>query len=374
MAAKSYKGLTWDHPRGRHALEAAARDVAPGHGLAIDWDVHPLEGFESSPIEALAERYDLIVLDHPHLGDALAADCLTPIEAVIGSDVLAEIEGDAIGASLTSYRLDGRVWALPLDAATQVSAYRPDKLDAPATDWDGVLACMDRVSLTVPLGGPHALMAFMSICLSLGATPATDETGYCAPEAIAMEALGILRRVVGAMHPVGRRANPIAVYQAMTKPDGPVYAPLIYGYVNYARPTDGLAAIRFADAPVVPGIDVPGSVLGGTGLAISRRASVTPELSRHVAWLLSADTQRGFIPSHDGQPSRRAAWHDPSVNAQWGDFYATTARTLEAAWVRPRYAGYVPQQAAASQAIRDGLLAEADDCAILDALARSIAR
>jgi multiple sugar transport system substrate-binding protein len=374
MTAPRYRGLTWDHPRGRHALEAAARTVAPEHGLAIDWEVHPLEGFESSPIEALAERYDLIVLDHPHLGDALEANCLIPMEQVIDAAALAEIEDDAIGASLTSYRLNDRVWALPLDAATQISAYRPDRIDKPPADWDAVLALMDRAAVTVPLGGPHALMTFMSLCLSLGAQPANDEEGYCAPPKTAREALGMLRRIVGTMHPDGRQANPIAVYQAMSQADGPVYAPLIYGYVNYARPAEGAAPIRFADAPVVAGVDLPGSVLGGTGLAVSRRATLTPALARHIAWLLSADTQRDFIPAHDGQPSRRAAWHDGEVNAQWGDFYADTARTLEAAWVRPRYAGYVHQQTAASQAIREGLLAGTDDTAIIDAVARAMAR
>mgnify|MGYP004180305107 CR=1 FL=1 len=58
-----WKGLTWDHPRGFNALDAASRDTnVPGSGT-IAWDVQPLEGFESAPIADLCARYDLVVLD-----------------------------------------------------------------------------------------------------------------------------------------------------------------------------------------------------------------------------------------------------------------------------------------------------------------------
>ncbi|MCR4282955.1 MAG: carbohydrate ABC transporter substrate-binding protein, partial [Bauldia sp.] len=61
------------------------------------------------------------------------------------------------------------------------------------------------------------------------------------------------------------------------------------------------------------------------------------------------------IPRHDGQPSRRSAWHDPEVNAHSGHFYEATAETLERAYVRPRHAGYVAFQSEASALIREGL-------------------
>ena len=70
MSGAPIKGLTWDHPRGYVALERAA-ERARAEGLDLHWERQPLEGFESHPIEDLAERYDLIVLDHPHIGDCL---------------------------------------------------------------------------------------------------------------------------------------------------------------------------------------------------------------------------------------------------------------------------------------------------------------
>jgi len=112
------KALTWDHPRGYNALAAASKlpDVIAA-GLDIHWDKQPLEGFESHPIADLCARYDLVVLDHPHVGEAMSGDCLLSLEDVFGSETVAELAKASIGPSLTSYRFAGKHWALPLDAA-----------------------------------------------------------------------------------------------------------------------------------------------------------------------------------------------------------------------------------------------------------------
>ena len=80
-------GLTWDHPRGFNALSAAAQRVAPS-GL-LHWAKHPLEDFESRPIGDVAARFDLIVLDHPHIGEASALGCLRPLDEIFRPDELA---------------------------------------------------------------------------------------------------------------------------------------------------------------------------------------------------------------------------------------------------------------------------------------------
>ena len=62
----TFRGLTWDHPRGYDALAEAARRVNAGRSAPlITWDRQPLEGFESAPITDLTARYDLVVLDTP---------------------------------------------------------------------------------------------------------------------------------------------------------------------------------------------------------------------------------------------------------------------------------------------------------------------
>ena len=80
---------------------------------------------------------------------------------------------------------------------------------------------------------------------------------------------------------------------------------------------------------------------------------------------MSAEAQTGFIPAHDGQPSARAAWQSDDVNDRWGSFYRATIATTEHAWVRPRFAGYIAFQTAASAILREALAAAADPAATL---------
>ncbi|MGO4838187.1 carbohydrate ABC transporter substrate-binding protein, partial [Rhizobiaceae sp. 2RAB30] len=153
-----------------------------------------------------------------------------------------------------------------------------------------------------------------------------------------------------------REKNPIGILSHMANHDDVALCPLIYGYVNYAAPAEG-RAIRFSDAPRIAAGGRPGSTLGGTGIGISRRCEVTPELIRHLLWLMGGEAQTVFIPLHDGQPSRRSAWADEAVNRRWGDFYRNTADTLEAAYVRPRHAGYIAFQTKASALLREAFQA-----------------
>ena len=167
------KGLTWDHPRGYNALAAAARRAELAEsGLAIAWEKQPLEGFESHPIADLCARYDLVVLDHPHVGEAVEADCLQPLEAVFGADRIAELEAATIGPCLSSYRFAGRHWALPLDAATQVAVSVPELVPVAPETWAEVVDLAEREPVALSLAGPHAFLTFASICVAIGQEPA----------------------------------------------------------------------------------------------------------------------------------------------------------------------------------------------------------
>ncbi|EGF89650.1 integral membrane protein [Asticcacaulis biprosthecium C19] len=334
LKGSAFRGLTWDHPRGFNALDAASKR------LDLTWDKHSLEGFETHPIADLCARYDLVVLDHPHVGEAVAADCLRPLEDIFTADDIATWSRDCIGPSLASYHFAGRHWALPLDAATQVMACRSD-IDTVPVNWKDVLAAP---SLVMSLSGPHAALTFQSICASLGDrcggdTFVTRDTGE--------EAFDLLAQLTANSPEKLRDSNPIAILQYLCDHDDVALCPLVYGYVNYAP------RLRFANAPSGPaGI---GSTLGGTGIGISKKCELTPDLLDHLRWLMSPNTQIDFIPAHDGQPSLRAAWLDGGVNARWGAFYRNTFNTLEAAYVRPRHDGAIRFQTAASQRLRDAL-------------------
>ncbi|QJU55069.1 hypothetical protein SCB71_18620 [Herbiconiux sp. KACC 21604] len=376
-----YRGITWDHPRGRNALTAAAAGAGaaaasggtatssatagvPTAGAAVSaatapppvdltWSAHSLEHFESHPIDELARAYDLIVLDHPHLGEALELHSLQPMDAVVGAERIERWSRESVGPSFDSYSADGYQWALPLDAATQVAVHKPRLVPAAPETWAEVEELSRRAPVALSLAGPHAFLTFASLCVAFGEeVPAHPEFGFVS-RATASAVLETMRSI-GSRIPAGSELqNPIALLERMSAGDDIAYCPLVYGYVNYSG-----AEVRFADAPSVTHGGRRGSTIGGTGLAVSAHAEVTPELVAHIAWLMSPEAQRRFIPQHDGQPSARAAWTDPAVDRAASGFYSGTLATIEQSWVRPRYAGYIPFQSEASAIVRGVVLGE----------------
>lgn len=355
MSQPSYRALTWDHPRGYNALAAAARLAAPMHGLTIAWDKQPLEGFESHPIDELFARYDLVVLDHPHIGAAVAAGCLQPLDDLLDPAELAAIGKASIGRSFESYFYAGRQWALPLDAATQVLAWRPDLMAAPPTTWDEVDDLASRCGFALSIAGPHTILGLLSLAVALSPQPAAWGEDCFVDEAVGIKAVRLLSRLIARAHPMLLSANPIAILDHMSRHEDVAFCPLIFGYVTYERPQPRRHRVAFAEAPrAVPGSHT-GSTLGGTGIGISRQTEVTPQLLAHLKWLLSQSAQADFIPDHDGQPSARAAWQSDAVNARWNGFYRNTSATMDAAIVRPRFAGYIAFQEWASAFLRSAL-------------------
>lgn len=355
-----FHGLTWDHPRGFRALEAAALR-RPG---LLAWSRQPLEGFESHPVGELAARHDLLVLDHPHIGEAVAQDCLRPLETLFPAEALAAWSEATIGAALASYRWQGHHYALPLDVAMQVMARDPQCLPVAPDSWDEILRLSERLPVAQSLAGPHALLTFYSLCLSLGEEPGGTNL---ISDTVGKAAFSMMRRLAGRA-PAGSAAlNPIGLLEALARRQFAL-VPLVFGYVNYAVAAPGRAAVAFSDAPRVAEGARRGSVLGGTGIGIPRHARPTSALLDHLVWLLSEEAQTTFIPAHDGQPSSRKAWLDDGVNARWGGFYHATKATAEQAWVRPRFDGINAFQTDASATLRTALADGADATAVVTRL------
>jgi len=367
-----YRGLTWDHPRGYTALAAASAGLSDD---TLEWDRHPLEGFEAHPIADLCARYDLVVLDHPHVGEAVAAGCLQPLEDHFDAGEIAALEADSIGPSLASYRYEGRHWALPLDAATQVMARRPDLVSEAPRTWDEVVTLSERAPVALSLAGPHSVLSFQSIVAALGERCAADDPDIFVSTDAGARAFDIMATLAARSPASVRGLNPIGILGHMAAHDDVALCPLVYGYVNYAAPADAAAKpLAFTDAPRVCADGAPGSTLGGTGIGISTRCRVTPALIAHLRWLMSEEAQSAFIPAHDGQPSRRSAWHDEAVNARWGNFYRNTAATLEAAHIRPRHDGAIAFQTEAAALIRDAIRSPVRHAALLEDLQAAYTR
>jgi multiple sugar transport system substrate-binding protein len=356
----TFLGLTWDHPRGRDALEEAARRINAGRAEPLlRWAVQPLEGFESAPIAELAARHDLLVLDHPHIGEAVAEDCLVPLDELFPAGTLAAWARDSVGPSFASYVWDGRPWALPLDVATQVMVRRPGMVPEPPTTWEEVEALARRLPVALSLAGPHAVLSLMSIAAGQGAEPRGDD--FLPDEAFG-RAFAVMRRLWPLRSQGSERLNPIALSEALARGELAL-VPLVFGYVTYARATNGRAALAFSDV-----IGGRGGTLGGTGIGVTRRCDPSPQLLDHLAWLMSPAAQAEMFPAFGGQPSARAAWRDDDVNTAWGGFYRSTLSTAESAYLRPRFDGYIAFQTAASARLREALERREDDAATLSAL------
>src|SRR5205814_4655973 len=104
--------------------------------------------------------YDLMVIDHPHVGMAAASGCLLPFDS--------SIHFDTVGRSHESYNYRGKQWALAIDAATQVAAARADSLGSWPLDVEEVLQLARQGRVLCPLAPVHALMCFFSTCAFLG--------------------------------------------------------------------------------------------------------------------------------------------------------------------------------------------------------------
>ena len=143
------RGVTWDHPRGLAGVRAtAAAFEATRPDVRVEWTTRSLQAFADEPIELLADRFDLIVLDHPAIGEAVARGCLVPLDDHAEPSFIREQEAGSVGRSAESYRWEGRVWAFAIDAAAQVAAYRPDLLERSGSElprtWDDVEGLGER--------------------------------------------------------------------------------------------------------------------------------------------------------------------------------------------------------------------------------------
>ena len=175
MAQIRLRGIAWDHTRGMLPLLATAQRYRELHPtVQIEWHTRSLQAFGDQPIEQLAGQFDLLVIDHPFVGYAARHPVLLPLDRWLPAAFLADQAAGSVGASYASYEMGGHLWALPIDAATPVSAWREDLLDAPPARWSEVLHLARRGHVALPAIPIDSLMHFFMLCTALGAGLAAD--------------------------------------------------------------------------------------------------------------------------------------------------------------------------------------------------------
>lgn len=353
------KGITWNHSRGFNPMVATAqRYTELNSDVRISWEKRSLQEFADKPIAELAKEYDLLVIDHPWSGFAAASGVLEPLDQWMPDGFLSDQAQNSVGKSYESYGYDNKQWALPIDAASPVSAHRKDllsKLDLeyPKTFAEliefgkkGLLGCS-----AIPL---DVYGNFLNLCATDGAIIFPNKDEVVAEE----DGLLALERLKEMMSYVDERfysMNPIAALELMSSTDDYAYNPYLYGYTNYGRQGYAKNLVNFGEV-ITTKDGLPGqTMLGGTGLAISVECANKKIATDYAAFVAAASTQKEIFFYSGGQPGHRGAWVDDSCNAFCNDFFKDTLPVLDRAFVRPRFSGYLDFQDNAGYPIHDFL-------------------
>ena len=364
------KGMTWSHPRGYDPMIAAADAFAARTGTAVTWDKRSLQDFESFPVQELAAAYDLIVIDHPHVGQITAEGCLHPLDQPGREAELQVLARRSVGPSFPSYNWQGRQWALPIDAATQVQAWRTDRHDRPVQGLEIMIELCRQGRALLPLRPPHSLMCFFSLAAHLG-TPCNHAGPVLIERQAGLHVMEWLQRLAEGQPEQAFSSDPIAVLDELGRADSPFsVVPFTYGYVSYSLAGFRESRIAFADMPVIGGRAPLGSAIGGTGIAVSAASRHIAEAEAFAFFVAGSEVQSGLYAEAGGQPGHADAWEAEAVNRPVLDFYRNTRRTLEGGWRRPRHDGYMTFQAEGAALLTEGLRQRITADRLLDGLDR----
>lgn len=349
------RGITWNHSRALPPLVATAqRFEEQNPGVRIQWEKRSLHEFGHADIATLAHNFDLLIIDHPMTGDAEAKGVLTDLLPLLLSEEIDDLRDDSLGPSFSSYLYQGKLYALPIDAAAPAASFRPDlfeqhDLKEPEL-WNDVMALARSGWVRMPAFSADLFLNFMGLCVSRGSAVAASPEQLIDHE-IGTRCLEQLAELAALLPDEIYQMNPIAVYERMSGEDSFAYCPFAYTYSNYSRNGFGAKQVRFSN-PVALEKGLPmRTVLGGTGIAISAKCNEPALALDYSSFVTSRSCQSTLYGMCGGQPARRSAWHDPLLNQITDDFFSRTAASIETAYVRPRYKGYVGLQERAGETI-----------------------
>jgi multiple sugar transport system substrate-binding protein len=356
-------GITWNHSRALPPLVATAQRYEELHsGIRIRWEKRSLHEFGHMPIDELARRFDLIVIDHPWAGFCFARDLVHDLAPLLSPAQHAELRENSVGPTFDSYVYQGKLLAIPIDAATPTPSSRPDLLQrcgsrAPET-WTELVALADAGRAVMPGFPADLFLNWSMLVAALGGDIAADPERICDEQA-GRAGMDLLRRLAEGMPPEIYGWNPIAIAELMTRGDEIAHCAFAYSYGNYCRPTFTDRPLRYGRLPRLDDGRCLRSIVGGTGIAVSTKCPDVAVALDYALFTGSAPVQAGIYTLAGGQPSRREAWTDPSLESVAGGFFREALPDQEQCIVRPRYDGYVPLQEEAGVPLQKYLCGEA---------------
>ena len=371
MSGLRLRGMTWNHSRALPPLVAAAQrfeELQPE--LQIVWEKRSLDEFGHAGLTELTQSYDLLIVDHPMLGEVHRGGTLLDLRPRLRAAALDELERDALGSCLEGYRYEGCLYALPVDAAAPAASFRADLLErnglqVPET-WDQVIELARQRLVRMPGFPADLFLNFMGMCVSRGSSVASGDRLFDHP--IATHCLEELRELASYMPDSIYELNPIGLYEAMATGDGFAYCPFAYTYSNYARPGFAAHQLLFSNPVPLRGGPPLRTVLGGTGIAVSAACAHKEEAIAFCLFVTGLNCQSHIYGMCGGQPASDAAWHDLLLNRISGDFFKHTLASVGSAYVRPRYPGYITLQRTAGIPIAAFLRGEATAAKTLESM------
>ncbi|MEY4050687.1 MAG: hypothetical protein RL262_1521 [Bacteroidota bacterium] len=363
------KGITWDHARGYDPLIAASELYFKEKGIQVEWQKRSLTNFGDQSLEELSKQFDLIIMDHPHVGVAEASQCLLPLNDLVDSSILNAIKISSAGPSFESYNYHGKQWALPIDAAMQCASYRADLMhnESLPTSWEEVFIlaktlAAKKLYIGMALCPTDCLCSFLSLTAQMG-SPIRENNELLVEPSIGLKALTMLRSMRDAFHPKALDWNPIALYDYMSEENDIAYSPLAFCYTNYSRIGFRENILNYHTAP-----EINNAVLGGAGIAITSSCSNVHEAANYTAWICSDDVQSTIYVNAQGQPGNKTAWENKQANAITNNFFTSTMPSLTHAYVRPRYQGWPKFQTFLGETIHAYLVNDTDPELVLEKL------
>ncbi|MBC7463805.1 MAG: sugar ABC transporter substrate-binding protein [Actinobacteria bacterium] len=350
MSVVQLRGMTWDHPRGLDSVVSSNELLIEKCGVSIEWTARSLLAFGDQPIEEFYRDYDLLVIDHPHVPDAVHANGIVPFENLISEDVMSELARTSVGNSHNSYKYQGKQWALAIDTAAQVSAFRADKADGVPIFWSGVITEARKKTVLWAHKPVDAFSTFATLMAQKG--KGLYDNGIYVDEDTAEESLEFMVELATLVPDWCATSNPIDAVEILATTNDFAHAVCMYGYSNYSRKGFREHLVRYDDVPSFDG-RASGSQLGGAGIAVSSASTNQAAAGNAAAFLSLPEVQSGEYGLNSGQPGNLAAWKSYQLNEVANNFFFNTLRTLERAWVRPRILGWPDVQFQSSLIIHD---------------------
>lgn len=344
------KCVAWDHPRCTAPVEASVEDFRARHfDIDIVWERRSLFSFGEGSISEQTDKYDLVIYDHPFVGEVANKNLMLDLGQYLDSESVDQFRADSLGPSFASYEWDGGIFALPIDAAAQTAAFRPDLMKMADAELPRSFGDLDRLykqltarglSIVTPLKQIDVFCLLLTLSANVGC-PLDANNAEFLPLDVFDECVGAIRKLTDISIEGSSAINPIAALDQMSSRDDLAYSPFLFNYTNYARP----GCERIVNCANIPGLyeDTPlGACIGGAGIGVSARTKHPDLAVEYAKFLCSPNYQAGRYVENGGQPASKTAWNSKHANAITNGFFANCLATMEQSYLRPRFNGFMP--------------------------------